>query len=142
MPTHSRNVNVAKAGIDRAMARRVIGVTVELHEELTVRTPVDTGYARASWVPGLQRERRSKAGEPTTKSARKAARGGAQARAQIGLATVISGYRDLRQGAVWVVNNTRYIRALNQRHRRAAGFIERAINAALLKASAARFRGR
>lgn len=83
-------------------------------------TPVDTGHARANWVPSV--------GDPFGAEV-----DGDSAHAS-GVAAVL-GYQ-LGDGAAWVSNNAPYILALNDgwSAQQPAGFVERAIADTLLEA--------
>ncbi len=141
MPRFSRSLTRVKRDMDEQMAIRVIRVTTALHDQLVRKTPVDTGWARANWTPGLQPPIVPR----VTHSSRDEAKAGAPAaaaRAQHGLAQVIFGYKSLRQGVVWIVTNVPYIPLLNATHSKKSGFIERSIDAALLKVIGTRLHGR
>lgn len=81
-------------------------------------TPVDTGWARANWVPNI--------GEPLTGvvGTREAVTAGAQAAGQAKLIR----YK-LGQGPIYLTNNVEYIKRLNAGHSKQApaGFIQAAV---------------
>lgn len=79
-----------------------------IHRELTRTTPVDTGWARANWIPqlGVPFIGNSQEIEPTPADV-----AGAQGLQNAGLAAVV-GYR-LELGAVFISNNVPYILELN-----------------------------
>lgn len=107
----------------------VAGTAMEVHAELVRDTPVDTGWARANWVPNI--------GSPGNSSdAQEGNVGQAGAAAQAGLARLAS-YR-LSQGAVYVTNNVPYIEPLNAGHslQAPAGFVEAAVERGLKQAIA------
>lgn len=87
-------------------------------------TPVDTGWARANWIPSIGESGRDPIGEPGNS-------GTASAAQQSGMAGVL-GY-DISQGKVYITNNVPYIGALNDGHsqQQPRGFVQRAINKAL-----------
>lgn len=108
--------------------RVVAGVALEVHAELVESTPVDTGWARANWVPNV--------GAPGDSStAGQGEPGGAQAAQQAGVARVAT-YR-LSQGQVHVTNNVPYIEALNAGHSQQApaGFVEAAVERGIIQAT-------
>lgn len=86
-------------------------------------TPVDTGWARANWVPQIGSPRVSPVGSRSSVST------GAQ---QAGVATVAASYR-LSGGKVFISNNVPYITDLNEgtSQQAPAGFIQAAIVKAL-----------
>lgn len=110
------------------MTERVVaGVALEVHAELVEDTPVDTGWARANWVPNIGAPGPSSS-DPTGSP------GSARARAQAGVAR-LSAYR-LSQGKVHVTNNVPYIEALNAGHSKQApaGFVEAAVDRGIQQA--------
>lgn len=99
----------------------VLGVTRRLRSNPSRGgTPVDTGHARANWVPSV--------GDPFGSEVDNDSAHGA------GVADVL-GYQ-LGDGAAWVSNNVPYILALNDgwSKQQPAGFVERAIAETLLEA--------
>ena len=97
-------VDQLEGATERVISRLGVNITAELIE----RTPVDTGWARANWVPSI--------GAPVTDNATRRADPAlvpAQtARQQSGVASVATGYR-LSRGAVFISNNVPYIQVLN-----------------------------
>lgn len=89
-------------------------------------TPVDTGWARANWVPNIGSP--APAGnQPTTRAGRTSAIGSAQG-AQAAGEGAVAGYR-VQQGNVHITNNVPYIVRLNEGHSQQApaGFVQAAI---------------
>lgn len=88
-------------------------------------TPVDTGWARANWIPSIGGE---PASEPTGS---KTSVGSAEAALQGGLGSVL-GYK-LFNGPVFITNNVPYIIRLNDGSSGQAprGFVQAAITAAV-----------
>lgn len=100
-------------------AERVIRyVALQVTRRLIEATPVDTGFARASWIPSVGQPSGATGGSPGAVSV--------QAREQ-GTAEVLA-YK-LAQGGVFVSNNARYIQRLNAGHSKQApaNFIEIAV---------------
>lgn len=93
----------------------VIRISIEATANLTEATPVDTGFARANWVPSI--------GAPSAETSL-----GAQ---EAGIAAMI-GYT-ASQGPAFVTNNVPYIGALNAGSSTQApsGFVEQAIERAV-----------
>jgi hypothetical protein len=88
-------------------------------------TPVDTGWARANWIPSM-------GGEPAaTPSGTKESVSSAEASLQAGLGSLL-GYK-LLLGPVFITNNVPYILKLNDGHSQQApsGFVQAAITAAV-----------
>lgn len=99
----------------------VLGVTRRLKSNPSRGgTPVDTGHARANWVPSV--------GDPFSSEV------DGDAASQAGVAQVL-GYQ-LGDGAAWISNNVPYILRLNDgwSAQQPAGFVERAIAETLLEA--------
>ena len=116
--------------LDRAVSREVGALSVNIVAELIERTPVDVGWARANWVPGVGGP--TFASEAPTRDARQsrvAGQGTAQATATAALAT---GYR-VQQGPVFISNGAPYIGRLNEgsSSQAPAGFVQDAIIAAV-----------
>jgi hypothetical protein len=101
-------------------------LVLEINRELRKATPVDTGNARAHWVPSV--------GSPFAGAADGASY-------QQGVATVLS--FKLGDGVLYVSNNVPYIRRLNEGHSRQAPalFIEAAVDRAFAKVEA-KYQGR
>lgn len=106
------------AQIGDAMRRHVeeacVEIAINVTAELVERTPVDTGFARASWIPTI--------GSPAS-----AADGSGAAQAA-GLAAIIA--FNLTQGSLFSSNFARYIKRLNagSSTQAPAGFVEAAID--------------
>ncbi len=113
-------------------------LSLEVHGELVKApteggTPVDTGWARANWVPTIGSPRTEPDGT-RPRSGEKTSAGGA---AQSGLARVATSYR-LRQGPVFISNNVPYITVLNDRGTSvvAPNFVQAAITRAISSVNA------
>lgn len=78
-------------------------LTVETTANLIEATPVDTGWARANWVPQIGEPRTEVVGSPESISA------GSQER---GLAEVVTQY-NINRGSIYISNNVPYIVNLN-----------------------------
>lgn len=123
------NVEIVSRKLGRAMSRGVAKLTLDITANLIEDTPVDTGWARANWVPSIGRPTRGVEGsrENVTRS-----------RQEAGQARVL-GFDIRRTGIVYVTNNVPYIEALNDgsSSQAPAGFVETDIDRA-----AAGLRGR
>ena len=131
MPVGNRKqVTAIVRGLDRFAERLIVKITLDVTANLIETTPVDTGWARANWVPSVgQRSRRPAQSFPgRTPSAFVQA---ASAKQSVGQAQTI-GYK-LERGRVFVSNNVRYITRLNDGYSRKApaGFVQRAIRKAV-----------
>ena len=103
-------------------AKVCVELAVNMHAELVEATPVDTGFARAMWVPSLS--------APSFVTATSAADG--KGLADAGLAAVLAFKLD--DGAIFVSNRTRYIRRLDggSSTQAPAGFVRAAIARAII----------
>ena len=122
------------AALEREVANAAKALILEIDRNLRRPpsrggTPVDTGHARASWVPSV--------GAPSSALPD----GTSSADHDAGVAKVLA--YALGQGALWLANNAPYVNALNYGHSKQApaGFIERAIDLALQTVEA-RYQGR
>lgn len=113
----------------------VKALTLEIHAELVKAapeggTPVDTGWARANWVPNIGTPERDTVG--TREQAEAAGGNFRSAVPEQGLAVVAASYR-LQQGPVYVSNNVPYIENLNAGSSKQApsGFVQKAIRRAV-----------
>ena len=113
--------------LNRVAERAVVALTFAVVANLVSApseggTPVDTGWARANWVPAIGAPFKGVTGSRDSVSS---------AAQTTGQAEVLS-YR-LALGPVFVSNNVPYILALNDGHSKQAqpGFIERAIDKAV-----------
>ena len=118
MPDEAQQVRAIVRGMEAATAKAVIRVSLDLTSNLIGSTPVDTGWARANWVPRSGAPFEGTNGEPGSSGA------GAQATGQ----AEVAGFT-LRKGAVYVTNNVPYIERLNEGYspQASAGFVQRAI---------------
>lgn len=116
----SAQVDRLVAALEKRCARVVTRLAVALTAELQETTPVDTGWARALWIPAV--------GQPdTTPRPRPVGDGAAPAPAGAGL-SALAGY-SIGDGPVFVSNRAPYIRRLNDGHSKQAprGFVQAAI---------------
>tara|TARA_R110000803_G_scaffold20201_5_gene52231 strand:- start:11418 stop:11843 length:426 start_codon:yes stop_codon:yes gene_type:complete len=98
-------------------------------------TPVDTGWARANWLPLIGNNGRADAAPKFDRQAR-AQNTPAVAAAQQGLiATVATSYK-IQQGPIFIINSVRYIVKLDQGTSRQAppGFVGAAVALAVQQA--------
>ena len=83
------------AALDRRIEQAVTRIAVNATAELVATTPVDTGWARANWIPSV--------GQPAS--------GTGASRQAAGLAEAVA--FQLADGKAFVTNNVPYIRRLN-----------------------------
>ncbi len=111
--------------LDKFTSRAITKLTLDVTANLIERTPVDTGWARANWVPSIgQPELKdlpsARPDDPQTVSSAVVEQQSATAK--------ILGYT-LKMGRVFVTNNVPYIMALNDgtSTKAPAGFVQQAI---------------
>lgn len=113
--------------IEGAIKRLALDITANLVRAPSEGgTPVDTGWARANWIPSVSAPA-SALRDPGSRDARAASVGGASSAQAAGQADVL-GYK-LSRGPVYVSNNVPYIVRLNEGSSRQApkGFVQAAI---------------
>lgn len=115
------------AALEAELAKAAKALTLEIAKEARKATPVDTGHARANWVPSIGVPHRGEVGD---KSA-----------AQAGAASVLR--YSLKDGSLYVANGVPYIQRLNNGHSKQAPrlFVEAAVDRAHATIQA-RYRGR
>lgn len=116
------------AELTRAVEDVVVRLSTNTTAELIERTPVDTGWARANWVPAIGQPFDENQ-EAISRAAREAAVPSQGARQETATAGLLR-YR-LRRGSVFISNNVPYIVALNEgsSDQAPAGFVQDAIQA-------------
>ncbi len=117
-------VRAVVRGLERLTERIMIGITLDLTANLVETTPVDTGWARANWVPAIGVPFTEDQGDFTPTPADAASAAGDQQSAVAG----VTRYR-LSRGSVFVSNNASYIVELNsgKSTQAPAGFVQRSI---------------
>lgn len=115
--------------LDTHVNRQFVRLASLVHSEITQGTPVDTGYARANWIPSI--------GTPDDTNVRIKGRPNKQqvavstARSQKGLLEVVARFRYTKLGSIFITNNVHYVPILDKSHKRAKGFINKGIKKAL-----------
>ena len=124
----SRQVRVVMASLNGFVEQLIKKLTLDIVANLQAApseggTPVDTGWARANWIPQIGAPREKPAGTRTQAEAGSLPGDSAQ-----GVATVVGSYR-LSKGPIYITNNVPYILALDAGHSKQAprGFVRRAI---------------
>ena len=112
-------------GLERLTERVVTKLTLDVTANLIEATPVDTGWARANWVPSIGSAFEEDLTD-TESSAQNAAM--AKQKQQSAIAGVVTGYK-LNRGKVFISNNVPYVGRLNDGSSMQApsGFIQTAI---------------
>lgn len=111
------------AALRREIAAATVDVTLEITANLIEATPVDTGFARASWVPSV--------GTPSDAQPTETDVGSAASAQADGQAAVLAFTYD--QGQTFVTNNTEYIEALaaGSSDQAPSGFVDAAVEQAV-----------
>ena len=116
-------------GLEKLTERVVTKITLDITANLIETTPVDTGWARANWVPAIGTPFEANLDEivPTPQDAASAALG-----QQAAIAGIVIVYK-LSMGAVFIANNVPYILRLNEGSSAQApsAFVQRAIEKAV-----------
>lgn len=114
-------------GVAGFVERQVTRITLDITADLIIHTPVDTGWARANWVPRIGQPFEATSGT-RPRAGSTSLGGGEQASGQ----AAVLRYK-LPQGMVHITNNVPYIEPLNEGHspQEPAGFVQRAIARAL-----------
>jgi len=121
----SRRIRVVVTSLERFLDRIMKKIALDIVANLVRApseggTPVDTGWARANWIPNI--------GQPVSspEGTREAVSNAGQ---QAGIATVVTGYRVASGRPIFISNNVPYIVFLNEGSSRQApaGFVQRAI---------------
>ena len=120
--------------MDDYIKRREISLTLNVLARLIKATPVDTGWARANWIPSARRPSRRLSPGITRRDQRQAALGTVQAAQQRGTASLLNELGKPGVVPFFCTNNVPYIGALNNGHSKQApaGFIQREIVAAVV----------
>lgn len=121
-----RQTRVIIQELDRVTANAVRDLSTDLTDVLRTTTPVDTGWARANWVPqaGSPFEGNTEELDPGERFLRTPAQEASQA-------TAIAALSSYRGGEVFINNNVPYITELNEgsSQQAPAGFVQMAIAA-------------
>lgn len=122
------------ADLDKFTAKEIVALALNMDANLREDTPVDTGWARANWIPSV--------GEPALLDShlKDPNPGAVMAREQVhsaGLNAVL-GWK-VGDGPIFVTNNVPYIGALNNGHsaQAPAGFVQIALERAVRQTGSA-----
>ena len=113
--------------LEKLSERVIVKLTLDVTANLKETTPVDTGWARANWVPAIGRPFVADL-EGLVRADLEALVGSQEASQSSALAKVAGTYR-LSSGSVFVSNNVPYIMELNAGSsvKAPAAFVQRAI---------------
>jgi len=107
-------------GVEKSMVQ----LTLDINAEVIEGTPVDTGWARANWIPGVGSFENEPIGDRDNIS---------HAEQNSGIGEVLR-YK-IERGPIYITNNVPYINELNQGHsaQAPANFVEKAIQRSVNK---------
>jgi hypothetical protein len=115
-----RQANRIFKSIVSVTSKEARGMALDIHKGLVEQTPVDTGWARANWIPSVSRPVNKPAGSPENVDvATSAAESGA---------VEVAGWT-LDKGPIFISNNVPYISPLNNgsSSQAPAGFVEKTV---------------
>ena len=134
----SQQIRIILAGMDGFVTRIVKKLVLDIVANLQASpgeggTPVDTGWARANWIPVLGRASGRPAPRPGDHGQTVAAAADLAMQGQAAIAAIVTTYR-ASQGPVTIANNVPYILKLDAGSSKQApsGFIRRGIVKALV----------
>ena len=115
----SREIGVIVGALEDFIEAVVRKLVLDVNANLVATTPVDTGWARANWIPRIGTPREDTAGSPDSIS---------RGEQEQGVAEVATSYQ-IEMGPVYITNNVPYIGRLNQgsSQQAPAGFVQAAI---------------
>lgn len=115
--------------LDKTLERVMTSLSLEITANLIETTPVDTGWARANWVPTIGAQNNT----PASAEARIENVPAQRARQQSSTAR-LPGYK-IEQGSIFISNNVPYIVRLNEGSSTQApeGFVQSGIQRAIIE---------
>ncbi len=118
--------------LEKVTTQVVKKITLDVTANLRIVTPVDTGWARANWIPTIGTPASSR-GNPASRADKLSGASAASAEQSASMGNVASSYT-ISQGKTFVTNNVPYIQKLNNgsSQKAPAGFVQGAIQKAIL----------
>ena len=98
MPTEQQQIDSIMRELDGVVESAVTEITLEVTDELTRETPVDTGHAKSNWIPSVGSFSGLPVGSQDSVSRSEQSAGESR----------VHSYR-LEQGKAFIVNNVGYI---------------------------------
>ena len=134
----SQQIRIILAGMDGFMTRIVKKLVLDIVANLQAApseggTPIDTGWARANWIPVIGSASGMPAPKPIDRSRAMQAAADVFSAGEAAIAAIVTAY-NARQGPVTIANNVPYILKLDAGSSKQApsGFIRRGIVKALV----------
>ena len=127
------NIRIVIGAFEDFAEKIIKDITLEATANLIEDTPVDTGWARANWIPSITTpvEENLTGVDPEPGQV-----AGAKGKQSNGIAQVATRYR-IKSGAVFITNNVPYVPRLNDGSsvQAPSGFVQAAIRKAIAIAS-------
>ena len=132
-------IDIVLGDLESVTEQVVVALSVNISAELIERTPVDTGWARANWVPRAGKPFRG-GSQQISKEEREAKSRGRAGVQENSIASLTATYK-LQQGPVFNSNNVPYIQVLNNgsSDQAPSGFIQQGIKAGVKSVEGRRF---
>lgn len=120
MPTEVQKVITALNKFSTDLIKQLV---IESTAEVVKRTPIDTGWARANWIPSIGQSIAETTGQQEAVTT---------SRQEAGIAEVLTSYT-LNRGNLFITNNVPYINKLNEgtSTQAPAGFVQQSIARAI-----------
>lgn len=127
-------IRIIVGGLEQFSEREIIRLSLEVTANLIEATPVDTGWARANWVPSIGQAYEAavgNGGDPGQVSSMRKKQSSGKAE--------LAGYK-LTKGPIFVTNNVPYIQKLNEGSSAQApsGFVQQQVEKAIKTVAGAR----
>ncbi len=129
MASEAIQIKAIIRGLEKVSERAITKITLDVVANLVETTPIDTGWARAMWVPSIGARHIVTGLEGVEPDAALVA---SSANVQTNALGSVFNYK-LKRGAVYITNNVTYITELNEgkSFQEPAGFVQRAIEKAV-----------
>jgi len=120
VPTEVQKVITALNKFSTDLIKQLV---IESTAEVVKRTPIDTGWARANWIPSIGQSIAETTGQQEAVTT---------SRQEAGIAEVLTSYT-LNRGNLFITNNVPYINKLNEgtSTQAPAGFVQQSIARAI-----------
>ncbi len=127
----ANEVDRVMRALNKVTKQLITKLTLDVTANLIATTPVDTGWARANWIPTIGTPALP-LGSPTSRSEKLSIASAIDAQQQASLVSISASY-SIDQGSVFITNNVPYIRELNNGTSAQAprGFVQTAVEKAV-----------
>lgn len=119
------------ADIEKVTTKVIKKMSLDIVANLQEITPVDTGWARANWIPSIGSSHSLDGTPPKDPEEAKSAVAARAAIAAEGVSRVAN--YEIKDGAIFISNNVPYIKRLDEGHsqKAPAGFVRQSVEIAL-----------